>query len=65
MLVPQGFVLSSSELYNGCILGFQSQEFLSLIKHHLLPQDLEFIANYFYCHWKSLRDIRQSSPFYE
>jgi len=63
MLVPQEFVLSSSELYNGCILGFQSQDVLFLIKHHLLLQDLEFVANYFYCHCKSLRDIRQSSPF--
>ena len=63
MIVPQEFVLSSSELYNGCILGFQSQEVLYLIKHHLLLHDLEFVANYVYCHWKSLRDIRQSSPF--
>ena len=63
MLVLQEFVLSSSELYNGCISSFQSQEFLFLIKHYLLLQDLEFVADYFYCHWKSLRDIRQSSPF--
>jgi len=63
MILPQEFVLSSSELYNGCILGFQSQEVLFLIKHHLLLQDLEFVANYFYCHWKSLREIRHSSLF--
>jgi len=63
MIVPQEFVLSSSELYNGRILGFQGQEVLFLIKHHLLLQDLEFVANYFYCHWKSFRDIRQAALF--
>jgi hypothetical protein len=62
MLVKRTFVLYASELYNGCILAFQSQEFLCLIKHYLLPQDLEFVANYFYCNWKSLSDIRKSSP---
>jgi hypothetical protein len=62
MLVTRTFVLFCSELYSGCFLAFQSQEFLFLIKHYLLPQDLEFVANYFYCNWKSLSDIRQSSP---